>query len=93
MSEPINEQELLQYLKEKTGVDANSIELVLRHEQAFIQKQASKNSKGDIEIDIDDLVDYVSGRPDVKLDELAIETILEAEMDYLTDAGLAGYLD
>lgn len=92
MSDNINEQELVAALSAKTKVDPRSIRLVLKHEQEFINN-AKANAKGEVDIDSDDLVDYVVSRRDVKLDELTVETILEAEMDYLMDKGLAGYID
>lgn len=92
MSEQLNEQQLVQYIADHTGADASSIALVLRHEQAYING-AKENAKGEVEIDSDDLVDYILGRPDIKLDELTVEKILDAEMEYLMDKGLAGYAD
>lgn len=92
MSNEVNEQELVEVLSAQTKVDAAVIRLVLKHEQAFINK-AKANAKGEIDIDNDDLVDYVTAQRDVKLDELTVETILDAEMDYLMDKGLAGYID
>lgn len=92
MSNEVNEQELVEVLSAQTKVDPSVIRLVLKHEQAFINK-AKANAKGEIDIDNDDLVDYVTAQRDVKLDELTVETILDAEMDYLMDKGLAGYID
>lgn len=92
MSEQVNEQELLEVLAAKTKADTKVIKLVLRHEQTFINN-AKANSKGEVDIDNDDLVDYIIAQRDVKLDELTVETILDAEMDYLMDKGLAGYID
>ncbi|KUP25828.1 MULTISPECIES: hypothetical protein [Paenibacillus] len=92
MSDKVNEQELLEVLAAKTKVDPKLIKLVLKHEQTFINN-AKANSKGEVDIDNDDLVDYVTAQRDVKLDELTVETILDAEMDYLMDKGLAGYID
>ncbi|MGO4371350.1 hypothetical protein [Paenibacillus sp. 2TAB19] len=90
--EQVNEQELLQYITEETGLEAAAVKLVLGHAQAFINS-AKANAKGEVDIDSDDLVDYILGRRDVKLNELQVESILDAEMDYLTDKGLAGYID
>ncbi|UQZ37483.1 hypothetical protein C2I18_11060 [Paenibacillus sp. PK3_47] len=92
MSDKVNEQELLAVLAAETKVDPKLIKLVLKHEQTFINN-AKANSKGEVDIDHDDLVDYVTAQRDVKLDELTVENILEAEMDYLMDKGLAGYID
>ncbi|MFD3259159.1 hypothetical protein ACE3MQ_11170 [Paenibacillus lentus] len=92
MSEQINEQELVQYIAERSKAKPEAIRLVLKHENAFINN-AHKGAKGEVDIDGDELVDYVVSRPDVKLDELTVETILELEMDYLMDKGLAGYAD
>ncbi|WP_150270010.1 hypothetical protein [Paenibacillus tepidiphilus] len=92
MNEQINEQELLAVLAAESKADPQQIRLVLKHEQDFLNK-AKADSKGDVDIDMDDLLDYITGRRDVKLDELTVETILEAEMDYLMDKGLAGYID
>jgi len=92
MSDKVNEQELLTVLSAKTKVDPKVIQLVLKHEQTFINK-AKANAKGEVDIDNDDLVDYVVAQRDVKLDEITVETILDAEMDYLMDKGLAGYID
>ncbi|MBB3114364.1 hypothetical protein FHS18_006485 [Paenibacillus phyllosphaerae] len=92
MSEQINEQELHAYIGNKTGADAKSIALVLKHAQTFINK-AQAGAKGEVDIDSDELVDYVMSRPDVRLTELVVENILDAEMDYLMDKGLAGYID
>ncbi|MHA6531800.1 hypothetical protein [Paenibacillus sp. BAC0078] len=92
MSDQVNELELVKVLSAKTKVDPKLIRLVLKHEQTFINN-AKANAKGEVDIDSDDLVDYVVAQRDVKLDELTVETILDAEMDYLMDKGLAGYID
>ncbi|MCE3203882.1 MULTISPECIES: hypothetical protein [Paenibacillus] len=92
MSDQVNEQELVDVLAAQTKVDPKLIRLVLKHEQTFINK-AKANAKGEVDIDNDDLVDYVVAQRDVKLDELTVESILDAEMDYLMDKGLAGYID
>ncbi|AIQ38397.1 MULTISPECIES: hypothetical protein [unclassified Paenibacillus] len=92
MSDKLNEQELVTVLSAKTKVDPKLIRLVLKHEQTFINN-AKANAKGEVDIDNDDLVDYVVSQRDVKLDEITVETILDAEMDYLMDKGLAGYID
>lgn len=92
MSDNVNEEELVTVLSAKTKVDPKLIRLVLKHEETFINN-AKANAKGEVDIDNDDLVDYVTAQRDVKLDELTVETILDAEMDYLMDKGLAGYVD
>ncbi|WP_379130311.1 hypothetical protein [Paenibacillus sp. sgz500958] len=92
MSGKVNEKEMISVIASKTKVDPGLIQLVLKHEQTFINK-AKANAKGEVDIDSDDLVDYVTGQRDVKLDELTVENILDAEMDYLMDKGLAGYVD
>lgn len=92
MSDKLNEQELVTVLSAKTKVDPKLIRLVIKHEQTFINN-AKANAKGEVDIDNDDLVDYVVAQRDVKLDEITVETILDAEMDYLMDKGLAGYID
>ncbi|KGE20219.1 hypothetical protein [Paenibacillus wynnii] len=92
MSDKVNEQELVTVISDKTKVDPKLILLVLKHEQTFINN-AKADAKGEVDIDNDDLVDYVTSQRDVKLDELTVETILDAEMDYLMDKGLAGYVD
>ncbi|MDQ0192401.1 hypothetical protein [Paenibacillus wynnii] len=92
MSDKVNEQELVAVISDKTKVDPKLILLVLKHEQTFINN-AKADAKGEVDIDNDDLVDYVTSQRDVKLDELIVETILDAEMDYLMDKGLAGYVD
>jgi hypothetical protein len=38
-------------------------------------------------------VDYILGRRDIHLDEPTVEAILDAEMDYLMEKGVAGYID
>lgn len=92
MNQPINEREMIAYIAGKTKADPQAITLILKHEQTFINT-AKANAKGEVDIDSDDLVDYVLSRRDVKLDELTVERILDAEMDYLMDKGLAGYVD
>ncbi|AIQ66063.1 hypothetical protein PSTEL_26050 [Paenibacillus stellifer] len=92
MKERVNEQELITYIVKETKADPKAVALVLKHAQVFING-AKANAKGEVDIDSDDLVDYVLSRRDVKLDEITVEDILEAEMDYLMDKGLAGYLD
>lgn len=92
MSDKVNEQELVEVLTAQTKVNPEQIKLVLKHEQNFINS-AQANAKGEVDIDNDELVDYVTSQRDVKLDELTVETILDAEMDYLMDKGLAGYID
>jgi hypothetical protein len=92
MSAQVNEQELVKYIADRTKIDASHIMLVLKHEQIFIDK-ATKEAKGEVSIDGDDVVDYVLSRPDVKLDELKVENILDAEMDYLVKKGIVKYAD
>ncbi|ULO07759.1 hypothetical protein H1230_02500 [Paenibacillus sp. 19GGS1-52] len=92
MSDEVNEQEMVTVISAETKVDPTLIRLVLKHELTFINK-AKANAKGEVDIDNDDLVDYVTSQRDVQLDELTVETILDAEMDYLMDKGLAGYID
>jgi hypothetical protein len=92
VSEQINEQELVQHIASKTKVDENSIRAVLKHEQAFINN-AKSDAKGEVDIDLDDLVDYVLSKPDVKLDEITVEDLLDTEMSFLIEKGAAGYLD
>lgn len=92
MSEQLNEQELVKYIASETNADPQSITLVLKHEQVYINS-AKENAKGEVEIDSDDLVDYVLSRSDIKLDEMTVEAILDAEMDYLMEKGIAGYVD
>ncbi|WP_138754431.1 hypothetical protein [Paenibacillus sinopodophylli] len=92
MSEQLNEQELVNHIASETKADEQLIKLVLKHEQAFINN-AKEDKNGEVEIDGDELVDYVLSRPDVKSNELVVESILDAEMDYLMDKGLAGYVE
>lgn len=92
MSEHYNEQELIASIAEETKLDAAKIESVLRYEQMFINN-APANANGEVEIDHDELVDYIMRHKDVGLNELQVEQVLDAEMDYLTDIGLAGYED
>lgn len=92
MSKELNEQELIQFIVEKSQADAKQIQLVLKYEKDYIRK-AEEKAKGEVDIDSDDLIDHILSRPDVKLTELAVDTILEAEMTYLMKHGLAGYMD
>ncbi|PYI52495.1 hypothetical protein [Paenibacillus flagellatus] len=92
MAVPYTEQELITFVTGRTGLDAAAVRLVLKHAQTYID-QANARSKGEAEIDGDELTDYVLGRPDVKLNELQVEAILEAEMEFLIDKGVAGYDD
>ncbi len=92
MSEQYNEQELIAFIADKSGASTADIKQVLQHEQAYVNSR-QEDSKGEIDIDIDELVDYVLARPGMKLDELTVETILESEMDFLVKKGIAGYLD
>ncbi|MDQ0060149.1 hypothetical protein [Paenibacillus harenae] len=91
-NEQVNEQELLQYITKATGLEAAAVKLVLEHAQTYIN-DAKADAKGEVDIDSDDLVDYILGRRDISLNELQVESILDAEMDYLMDKGLAGYID
>ncbi|UKS24270.1 hypothetical protein LOZ80_21870 [Paenibacillus sp. HWE-109] len=92
MNKPLNEDDMLQFITEKTKADPKQIQLVLKYEKAYITK-AEQSSKGQADIDIDDLIDHILSRPDVLLTELAVDTILEVEMDYLMKNGFAGYID
>ena len=92
MSQEFNEQELINHIASETGVDVKSIQIVLKHEQKFIN-DAKADTKGEVDIDSDDLVDYVLSKSDVKLDEMTVEEILDIEMNYLIKKGVAGYLD
>ncbi|GFN29950.1 hypothetical protein [Paenibacillus xylaniclasticus] len=85
-----NEDDLVAHLVEKTKVAEDKIRLVLKYEQAFIDK-AHTNARGEVDIDSDELVDYILKQRDVKLDELAVESILDTEMQYLLDNGYAQY--
>ncbi len=82
----------MQYIAGETDADEQLIKLVLKHEHAFINN-AKEDKNGEVDIDGDELVDYILSRSDVKSNELIVESILEAEMDYLMDKGLAGYVD
>jgi len=92
VTQPFNEQAMLRHISTETGVDEKIVAVVLKHEKAFIDK-AQANAKGEVDIDSDELVDYVLSRPDVKLTEIVVEEILDTEMDYLMEQGLAGYVD
>ncbi|SEN55114.1 hypothetical protein [Paenibacillus sp. OV219] len=92
MSEQINMQELVAFIANKTKAAPASIEQVLKVEQDFINN-APEDTNGEVSIDSDELVDYILSRPGIKLDEPTVEGILEAEMDYLMDKGIAGYED
>lgn len=92
MSGELNEQELITYIVEQTKAKPEHVRLVLKHEAAYINT-AHKGGQKEVDIDFDDLVDYVLSRKDVSVSELVVEQILEAEMDYLMDQGLAGYDD
>jgi len=92
VTEQLNEQDMIAYIAAETKLDASRVAVVLKHEQDFIDK-AEANAKGEVEIDSDELVDYILSRKDVGLNELQVEQILDREMDYLTDRGLAGYED
>ena len=92
MSETINEKELMAYIAEESKLEEGAIGLVLRYEQEFIGK-AKADENGEVDIDIDDLVDYILSKKDIKLHEPEVEQILELEMDYLSEKGLAGYID
>lgn len=90
MSTQVKQQELVKYIADRTKIDASLIALVLKHEQAFINN-AKPDAKGHVDVDSDDIVDYVLSRRDVKLDEMKIELILDAEMDFMMKKGLASY--
>lgn len=90
MSGALNEQELITYIVEQTKAKPEHVRLVLKHEVAYINN-AHKSGQKEVDIDFDDLVDYILGRKDVTVSELIVEEILEAEMDYLMEQGLAGY--
>lgn len=92
MSEQLNEKELTAYIAGRAKLDQKAIERVLRYEQEYIGK-AKEDENGEVDIDIDDLVDYILSKRDVGLHEPQVEEILELEMDYLTEKGLAGYID
>ncbi|MBO2945322.1 hypothetical protein JJQ72_15200 [Paenibacillus sp. F411] len=92
MEQSLNKQELEQFIASRTGAAVGDIRLVLKHEEAYLQK-AHQGAKGEVDIDSDDLVDYVLEQRDVSLSELVVEQILDSEMDYLVSKGLAGYLD
>lgn len=92
MTEQINEQKLVAYIAGKVNVDEKKIRLVLKHAKEFLDN-AQEDANGEAEVDGDELVDYVMSRSDVKLDELTVETILDLEMDYLMEQGVAGYVE
>ncbi len=92
MSKQVNETELVAHVATKTKVDPQKIMIVLKHEQAYMNN-AKADAKGDVDVDFDDLVDYVMGKSDVKLDEITVEKILDVEMEYLIKKGVAGYID
>lgn len=76
-------------VKSQTGTDitaAFGIGLIANHPLRYCRVHYGTMA-------LDELVDYVLSQSDVKLDELTIETVLDAEMDYLMEKGIAGYLD
>lgn len=87
MNNTVNEQELVNYICAQTKASSDSVKLVLKHEQAFIGN-AKPDRNGDVDIDGDELTDYIVSRRDVKLDELTVELILDAEMDFYSEKGL-----
>lgn len=84
----INQQELIAFIAAKTKLDPKAIQAVLKYEQLFISK-LKPNKKGEIDIDFDDLVDYLCVQREIRMDELKIERVLEAEMAYLEKHGHA----
>lgn len=92
MSEKVNELDIVRFIAEQTDIDANSIRLVLKHEQDFINN-AQADIHGDVEINGDELVSYILGRAGAALDVTTVETILDTEMDFFMDRGYAGYED
>jgi ApbE superfamily uncharacterized protein (UPF0280 family) len=92
MSDSFNEQELIQFIANRLHLESNEILLVLKHERAFIE-QANEDAHGAIEVDSDELMDYIASKPDIHLDEQSVEKILDTEMDYLMDKGLAGNIE
>ncbi|ANY66748.1 hypothetical protein BBD42_09945 [Paenibacillus sp. BIHB 4019] len=91
-NDQIDEQQLIAYITSKTKASEADVKLVLKHEMTFINN-AQENASGEVEVDSDELVDYILKQRDVKLDELTVETILDLEMEYLMDQGVAGYVD
>ncbi|WP_338553621.1 hypothetical protein [Paenibacillus sp. KS-LC4] len=91
-NDQIDEQQLIAYITSKVKASEADVKLVLKHEMTFINN-AQENAAGEVEVDSDELVDYILKQRDVKLDELSIETILDLEMEYLMDQGVAGYVD
>lgn len=92
MSGALNEQELVEYIVKQTKAKPEHVRLVLKHEAAYIDT-AHKGGQKEVDIDFDDLVDYILNRKDIAVSEPVVEEILEAEMDYLIEKGLAGYDD
>lgn len=92
MSEQYNERDMIAAIARDTELDEARIAVVLKYEQAFINN-APGDANGNVEIDHDELVEYIMRHKDVGLNELQVEQVLDAEMEFLTDIGLVGYED
>lgn len=92
MNPALDEGKLVQYIADRSKIGTGAIRIVLKHEQAFMD-QAQRGSSREIEIDGDELVDYIMRQRDVKLQEPDVDAILDLEMKYLLDHGLADYDD
>ena len=92
MSEQVDVQDMTAYIAGKAKLDQKAVERVLKYEQEFIGK-AKPDRNGEVDIDIDDMVDYILTKRDIDLHEPQVEEILELELEYLAERGLAGYID
>ncbi|MFD2613123.1 hypothetical protein [Paenibacillus gansuensis] len=92
MPKQINEQDVIRFIEQKTKINAKHIAEVLKFGQSYLNS-VKANARGEVDIDMDDIVDYVLKRPGMKLNELQVEEILETEMDYLIKKGIASYGD
>ena len=84
----ISHEEICNYIAEKTGFDYGQIEIILEHSVEYTNNH-EVDEDGEVRIDTEEQVAYIKRQRDVTLSEDQIETILDLELEFLVEKGIA----
>lgn len=85
----IEHEELCDFVVGKTGLDRNQIDIILEFGIDFVNAQ-EKDEDGVIRIDTNEQVACIKNQCEVTLTEEQIELVLDFEMEFLVEKGIAG---
>lgn len=84
----INHEDICNFVAERCGLDNNQIDIILEHGVEYINSQ-EPDENGQVGIDPDEQIAYIKRQPNVTLSEEQIEIVLDLEMEFLVEKGIA----